>query len=55
MLLSNPSFQPKTVYAGVGNRTGCSNHLQALDLDPRQLYAVRVEGNPVLTDIKLSW
>jgi hypothetical protein len=55
MLLSNPSFQPKTVYAGVGTAQVAPTILQALDLDPRQLCAVRVEGTPVLTDIKLSW
>ena len=55
MLLSNPSFQPKTVYARVGTAQVAPTILQALDLDPRQLYAVRVEGTPVLPDIKLSW
>ncbi len=55
MLLSNPSFQPKTVYAGVGTAQVAPTILQALDLDPRQLYAVRVEGTPVLPDIRLSW
>jgi hypothetical protein len=55
MLLSNPSFQPKTVYAGVGTAQVAPTILQALDLDPRQLYAVRVEGTPVLPNIQLSW
>jgi hypothetical protein len=55
MLLSNPSFQPKTVYAGVGTAQVAPTILQALGLDPWQLYAVRVEGTPVLPDLKLSW
>jgi hypothetical protein len=55
MLLSNPSFQPKTVYAGVGTAQVAPTILQALDLDPRQLYAVRVEGTAVLPGIKLTW
>jgi hypothetical protein len=55
MLLSNPSFQPKTVYAGVGTAQVAPTILQALDLDPSQLFAVRVEGTPLLPDIKLSW
>jgi hypothetical protein len=55
MLLSNPSFQPKTVYSGVGTAQVAPTILQALDLDPSLLYAVRVEGTSVLPDIKLSW
>ena len=54
-MLSNPSFQPKTVYAGVGTAQVAPTILQALGLDPWQLYAVRVEGTPVLPDLKLSW
>src|ERR1700691_3697194 len=55
MLLSNPSFQPKTVSTVVGTAQVAPTILQALDLDPRQLYAVRVEGTPVLPNIQLSW
>ena len=55
MLLSNPSFQPKTVYSGVGTAQVAPTILKALDLDPSQLYAVRIEGTPVLPDVKLSW
>ena len=55
MLLSNPSFQPKTVSTVVGTAQVAPTILQALDLDPRQLYAVRVEGTPVLPSVKLSW
>jgi hypothetical protein len=29
--------------------------LQALDLNPANLYAVQVEGTSVLPDVKLSW
>src|ERR1700761_1690410 len=39
MLLSNPSFQAKTVSTVVGTAQVAPTILQALDLDPRQLYA----------------
>jgi hypothetical protein len=55
MLLSNPSFQARTVYSGVGTAQVAPTILKSLDLDPSQLYAVRVEGTPVLPDVKLSW
>jgi hypothetical protein len=55
MLLSNPTFQPKTVSTVVGTAQVAPTILKALDLDPNQLYAVRVEGTPVLPDVKLSW
>ena len=53
MLLSNPSFQPKTVNAVVGTAQVAPTILKALDLDPNQLYAVRVEGTPVLPAVPL--
>ena len=53
MLLSNPSFQPKTVNAAVGTVQVAPTILKALDLDPSQLYAVQVEGTPVLPALKL--
>jgi hypothetical protein len=55
LLLSNPSFQAKTVSAVVGTAQVAPTILKALDLDPSQLYAVRVEGTPVLPNVKLSW
>jgi Type I phosphodiesterase / nucleotide pyrophosphatase len=53
LLLSNPSFQPKTVWAGVGTAQVAPTILKALDIDPAALYAVRVEGTSVLPDVKL--
>jgi hypothetical protein len=55
LLLSNPSFQAKTVSTVVGTAQVAPTILKALDLDPSQLYAVRVEGTPVLPNVKLSW
>ena len=55
LLLSNPSFQATTVSASVGTAQVAPTILQALDLDPNRLYAVRVEGTPVLPNVKLSW
>jgi hypothetical protein len=54
LLLSNPSFQPKTVNTVVGTAQVAPTILKALDLDPNQLLAVRVEGTPVLPAIKLQ-
>jgi hypothetical protein len=53
LLLSNPSFQPKTVWAGVGTAQVAPTILKALDINPAALYAVRVEGTSVLPDVKL--
>jgi hypothetical protein len=55
LLLSNPSFRPKTVFAAVGTAQVAPTILQALDLSPSQLYAVRVEGTGVLPAVQLSW
>jgi hypothetical protein len=55
LLLSNPSFVPKTVSVGVGTAQVAPTILKALDLNPASLYAVRVEGTSVLPDVKLSW
>jgi hypothetical protein len=55
LLLSNPSFQAKTVSAAVGTAQVAPTILKALDLNPSQLYAVRVEGTPVLPNVTLSW
>ncbi len=55
MLLSNPSFQAKTVRVGVSTSQVAPTILKALDLNPTSLYAVRVEGTDVLPEVKLSW
>lgn len=55
LLLSNPYFYPKTVKAAVGTAQVAPTILRALDLSPERLYAVRVEGTPVLPAVQLSW
>src|SRR3984957_19870922 len=55
MLLSNPSFQPKTVSTVVGTVQVAPTILKSLGINPPGLYAVRVEGTPVLPSVKLSW
>ena len=54
LLLSHPSFQPKTVRVGVGTAQVAPTILQALGIDPAELYAVRAEGTSVLPDVKLK-
>jgi hypothetical protein len=53
LLLSNPSFQPKTVKEMVGTAQVAPTILKALDLSPAELYAVQVEGTSVLPAVKL--
>jgi hypothetical protein len=53
MLLSNPSFQAKTVKAAVGTAQVAPTILKALGLSPSELYAVRVEGTGVLPGVDL--
>jgi len=48
LLLSNPSFKPKTVQAAVGTAQVAPTILKALGLSPNALEAVQVEGTPVL-------
>jgi Type I phosphodiesterase / nucleotide pyrophosphatase len=48
LLLANPSYRSKTVRAEVGTAQVAPTILKALDLNPSQLYAVRVEGTAVL-------
>jgi hypothetical protein len=55
LLLSHPSFQARTVTSVVGTAQVAPTILKALDLDPSQLFAVRVEGTSVLPGVKLSW
>src|SRR3984885_11273482 len=54
LLVSNASFQGKTVRAGVGTVQVAPTILKALGLDPWQLYAVRQEGTPVLPYLDLK-
>jgi hypothetical protein len=53
LLLSNSSFRPRTVLAEVGTAQVAPTILKALDIDPAQLDAVRVEGTAVLPDFNL--
>ncbi|MHB8273068.1 MAG: alkaline phosphatase family protein, partial [Bradyrhizobium sp.] len=54
LLLSNPSFQPKTVSAEVGTAQVAPTILKALHIDPRALDAVRAEGTGVLPAVQLQ-
>ena len=54
LLLSNPSFRSKTVHAEVGTAQVAPTILKALDINPAELYAVRVEGTGVLPDVNLQ-
>jgi hypothetical protein len=48
LLLSKPSFSPRTVTAEVQTAQVAPTVLQFLGLDPNSLDAVRLEGTPVL-------
>lgn len=54
MLLSNPSFDPRTVESYVETSQIAPTILQALGLDPDQLQAVRKQGTQALPDVPLS-
>jgi len=54
LLLANPSYKPKTVRAEVGTAQVAPTILKALDINPSQLYAVRVEGTAVLPESNLQ-
>ncbi len=54
LLLSNPSFNAKTVRTSVGTAQVAPTILKSLGIDPAQLLAVRVEGTPVLPDVNLQ-
>jgi hypothetical protein len=54
LLVSNSSFQPKTVSAAVGTAQVAPTILKALGLDPSALDAVRVEGTAVLPAVQLQ-
>jgi hypothetical protein len=52
LLLSNPSFSPKTVYAAVGTAQVAPTILQSLGINPQLLQAVQMEGTPVLPAVQ---
>jgi hypothetical protein len=54
LLLANPSFAARTVYADVGTAQVAPTILQALGIDPRTLDAVRIEGTGVLPSTPLK-
>jgi hypothetical protein len=54
MLLSNPSFQARTVRSGVATAQVPPTILKALGLNPSQLIAVQQEGTPVLPYLNLK-
>ncbi len=53
LLLSNPTFQPRTISAGVGTAQVAPTILKALGINPSALDAVKVEGTPVLPSVPL--
>ena len=54
LLVSNPSFEAKTVKAAVGTAQVAPTILKALGIDPRALDAVRAEGTGVLPALELK-
>jgi hypothetical protein len=54
MLLSNPSFERKSVYAAVETEQVAPTILKALGLNPKSLDAVREEGTSVLPALDLD-
>jgi hypothetical protein len=54
LLLSNSSFQPRTVSAAVGTAQVAPTILNALGIDTQQLDAVRIEGVGVLPAVQFS-
>ena len=54
LLLSNPSFEPKTVTTPVQTLQIAPTILKALGLDPNQLQAVQKEHTPVLPSVPLG-
>jgi hypothetical protein len=54
LLVANPSFKPRTVYAGVGTAQVAPTILKSLGLEPSALDAVRAEGVGVLPDVPLQ-
>jgi hypothetical protein len=54
LLLSNPAFRPRTVFAEVGTLQVAPTILKALGLNPSALDGVRVEGTSVLPGLTLN-
>ena len=54
MLVSNPSFEPRTIYGPVQTLQVAPTVLKALGLDPDALDAVRIESTPVLPGLDLD-
>ena len=54
LLLSHPSFSPKTVSAEVGTAQVAPTILEALDIDTRALDAVRIEGTGILPAVQFK-
>jgi hypothetical protein len=54
LLLSFPTFQPRTVSAGVGTAQVAPTILRALGISPSTLEAVRAEGTPVLPAVPFN-
>jgi len=52
LLLSNPSFKPRTVSEGVGTAQVAPTILRALGINPSALDAVRAEGTSVLPAVQ---
>jgi hypothetical protein len=51
LLVSNPGFEPRTVYSPVGTLQIAPTILKSLGLDPRNLDGVRLEGTQALPDL----
>jgi hypothetical protein len=51
LLLSNPTFAPRTVYASVGTAQVAPTILRSLGINPQLLQAVQIEGTPVLPSV----
>ena len=51
LLVSNPAFEPRTVYENVGTMQVAPTVLKALELNPASLDGVRLEGTSVLPHI----
>jgi hypothetical protein len=54
LLVSNPGFKPRTVYAEVGTLQVAPTILKALGLNPSALDGVRLEGTSVLPGLNLN-
>ena len=54
LLLSNPSFRPRTVFSEVGTLQVAPTILKALGLDPLKLDGVRLEGTGVLPGVNFG-